>query len=90
MWDLSKLLLQLQTLHGVLEHLSAFEKRSVGGESGLDVFGSSTREALGHCKAYLEQLAETLEPPTWAGKEMSKRRALIVAAGWLLKEKDTK
>jgi hypothetical protein len=90
MWELPKLLLELQALRSVLEHLSVFEQRVQGSENCLQLSSTQTRDALELCKKELEHLARTLEPPSWAGKEKSKRRALIVAAGWPLKEKDTR
>jgi hypothetical protein len=90
MWELPKLILELQSLRSVLEHLSIFEQRAKDSQDQFHLFGTPTRIALESCKKELEQLARELEPPSWAGKEASKRRALIIAAGWPLKEKDTR
>ena len=89
-WALPKLLHELQTLRSVLEHLSVIEQRLGCKESDPYLPASSTTEALRLCKSELDQLARSLEPPSWAGKESSKRRALVLAAGWPIKEKDSR
>ncbi|EPE36939.1 hypothetical protein GLAREA_09102 [Glarea lozoyensis ATCC 20868] len=89
LWSLPKLLLELRSLRSVLEHLFIVVESDENSRY-RQLSSTLTRGALELCKAELQQLAHKLEPPSWAGKERSKRRALIIATGWPLKEKDTR
>ncbi|KAI9703722.1 MAG: hypothetical protein M1836_007492 [Candelina mexicana] len=98
-WELPKIIEEVRNLRNVLE---ALEKLAVNAESADGSAAVKTRlptlkrlcEAevgpLARCLAELESLGKRLDPPSWSGPAGSKRKGLIEALGWPLKENETK
>lgn len=98
-WQLPKVIEEVKGLRNVLETLELLCKTAESADPGpgsrlpiLKLLCSSDagRGLLVDCLRELNLLKERLSPPSWAGPDGSRRRALVQAVGWPLKEGDTK
>ncbi|KAL9119964.1 MAG: hypothetical protein Q9187_003483 [Circinaria calcarea] len=98
-WQLPKVIEELKNLRNVLETLEPLartaESTNPGPESRLPTLKllcspDTGRGLLFDCLEELNILKDKLSPPSWAGPDGSKRRTLVLAIGWPLKEGETK
>jgi hypothetical protein len=96
-WELSRLTEEVKSLRNILEALEQLAKKSESSDSATDsqlptltLLCEPDTGPLAMCLTELEALEKKLCPPSWSGQVGSKRRALVQAFGWPLKERDTK
>ena len=96
-WELQRVTEEVQSLRNVLEALANLARKAEGAspteESRLPTLKLLCEPGVGplsRCLLLLETLESKLAPPSWGGSVGSKRRALIQALGWPLKEGNTK
>jgi hypothetical protein len=96
-WELQSVIEEVQSLRNVLETLADIARKAESAspteESRLPTLKLLCEPGAGplsRCLLVLEALEGKLAPPSWGGPVGSKRRALIQALGWPLKEGDTK
>ncbi|MCJ1224432.1 hypothetical protein MMC12_001077 [Toensbergia leucococca] len=94
--ELSRIIEEIKALRNVLESLIHLAERAETPDlciqSRLPTLRGLCEPEMGPLSQCLEEmraLEKKLVPPTWGGPIGSKRRALIQALGWPLKEKDT-
>ena len=89
----------MRRLHNILESLEQLAKKaeSTGSVAGtwlptLKLLGDNVGQGapLTNCLLELERLKRKLCPPSWSGRDGSKRRAFVQAVTWPLKEVDTR
>ena len=97
-WELSKVADELKGLRDVLESLATLANTAANADSTAQsrlptleqVCDSKTDSGpLASCLSEIDRIYTKLIPPSWSGKDGSKRQALIKALGWPLKAKDT-
>lgn len=98
-WQLPKVIEEVKGLRNVLETLEPLVKTAESTTPGpgnrlptlkLLCSPDTRRGLLFDCLEELNLLKDKLSPPSWAGPDGSKTRALVLAMGWPLKEGDTK
>ena len=98
-WQLPKVIEEVKGLRNVLETLEPLAKTAESTDPGrgsrlptlkLLCLPTAGRSLLLDCLEELNVLKDRLSPPSWAGSDGSKRRVLVQAIGWPLKERDTK
>jgi Fungal N-terminal domain of STAND proteins len=96
-WELQSVTEEVQSLRNVLETLANIarkaESANAAEESRLPTLKLLCEPGVGplsRCLLVLEALEAKLAPPSWGSPVGSKRRALIQALGWPLKEGYTK
>ena len=97
-WELSKVLRELKGLRDVLESLEKLAKASADANPAahsqlptLELLCNFKRGSgpLMACLDEINRIKIKLSPPSWSGKDGSRRQAMIKALGRPLKEKDT-
>ena len=97
-WELSKVTDELKGLRDVLESLAKLSKAAADADPAaqsrlpaLELLCDPKANGgpLAACLDEINGLKAKLSPPSWSGKDGSKRQALIKALGWPLKAKDT-
>jgi hypothetical protein len=96
-WELSSIIEEVKGLRNVLESLEQLTKKAEGANPALKAELPVLRRLcepeqgpIKLCLGELESLEKRLAPPGWAGQVGSKRRALVQAMGWPLKERESK
>lgn len=98
-WELSKVMDELKGLRGVLENLAKVTKAAADANPAsqsrlptLELLCDSTSGSgpLISCLDEINRIKTKLSPPSWSGKDGSKRQALMQVLGWPLKEQDTR
>lgn len=98
-WELSKVVDELRDLRDVLENLERVVKKTGNADPTthsrlptLKLLCDSMKgsESLVDCLEEVNRIRNKLSPPSWSGKDGSKRQALIQVLGWPLKEQDTR
>lgn len=95
--DLSKVIEEIISLRTVLETLQQLARKvenadptAVSRLPSLRLLSEPQDGPLVKCLAVLEALKQKLNPPSLNGQAKSKRKALMDALSWPLKEEDTK
>ncbi|KAI9766559.1 MAG: hypothetical protein M1839_004886 [Geoglossum umbratile] len=96
-WELPRLIEEVKSLRNIFETLERLAKKSESSDPATDsqlptltLLCEPDVGPLAMCLMELEALEKKLSPPSWSGQARSKRRALVQAFGWPLKERDTK
>lgn len=99
-WELSKVIDELKGLQAVLGNLVKLATSAVDADPTtarsrlptLELLCDSTTSSgpLTRCLDEINQIKNKLSPPSWSGKDGSKRQAIIQALGWPLRETDTR
>ena len=98
-WELTELSDELKSLRDVLENLAQLAKPATTPGSvaksrlpSLKLLWDPKVDAgpLAGCLKEVKRIRGVISPPSWGGKDGSKRQAWIQSFGWPLKRKDTK
>ncbi|KAF8249250.1 hypothetical protein K440DRAFT_598963 [Wilcoxina mikolae CBS 423.85] len=95
--ELSRVTEEVKSLRNVLEAVAQLAQKAESADptagSQLPTLKSFCEPDVGQlavCLVELNALKDKLAPPDWSGQEGSKRRRLVQALGWPLKEGETK
>ena len=92
-WELSQIKMELESLRNILHEL---EPRAKQAELAESISGASTQALsllcgpLQQCLQVIKELETQLKTPSWSDGYGPKRKALIQALRWPLKESDTR
>jgi hypothetical protein len=96
-WELTRVTEETKNLRSVLETLEQLSKKAESADPtaksqlpALRLLCESDTSPLAACLLELEALEKKLAPPNWSRQSGSKKRALVQALGWPLREGDTK
>lgn len=95
-WELPRVMEEVKSLRNVLEALEQLAKKAESADPAAEGRLPSLKllcnpeGLLAMCLSELEALRKKLDPPDWSGQLGSKRRAVVRALSWPLKEGDTK
>ena len=96
-WELPRVTEEVKSLRNVLEALEQLAKKAESADQSAKTQLPTLRllcepdvGPLVMCLAEMEALEKKLTPPSWSGRVGSKRRALVQALSWPLREGDTK
>ena len=98
-WELTKVIEEVRSLRNVLESLEQLARKAESGGSMAEVRLPTLKllcDNVGHgapltnCLLDLESLRTRLSSPSWSGPDGSKRKAIVQAMTWPLKEGDTR
>lgn len=93
-WSLSRALDEAVELRAILERLERLSRKHgvkySHGSRSFEALCNSDQGPLAGCLHELSLLRKLLDAPKLAGKEGTKRHALVQALGWRLKDADAK